>query len=130
MDHVVSRRRRSRLGAALHVHIYTSTLLHIHTFTHISYIFYICIFFLHLFLTFFFEILEYCHFYNFFYILHFYTYFDVKMCKSDCQDTNGNRIYTGRARLDSSAAVSLHSAAQERVPPSFIPRITLSAMIT
>ena len=53
---------------------------------------------------------------------------DLKMYKSDCQDTNG--IYTGREMLDSSAAVSLQIAAQERVPPSFKPRITLGAMIT
>ena len=36
---------------------------------------------------------------------------DVNMYRSDCQDTNENRIYTGRERLDSSAAVSLQSAA-------------------
>ena len=52
------------------------------------------------------------------------------MYKQYWQDTNGNRIYTGRERLYSSAAVSLQSAAQERVPPSFVPQNTLSAMIT
>ena len=31
---------------------------------------------------------------------------DVNMYKSHCQGTNGNRIYIGRERLDSSAAVS------------------------
>ena len=36
------------------------------------------------------------------------------MYKSDCQDTDGNRIYTGRERLDN-AEVSHQSAAQERL---------------
>ena len=55
---------------------------------------------------------------------------DVKMYKSDCQETNGNRVYTSRERLDSSASVPPQSAAQERVPQALIPWITLSAMNT
>ena len=54
---------------------------------------------------------------------------DVTVHKDDWQDTNGNRIYTDRDRPESSAGVTIQSAAQEWIPGSFVPQIALSAMI-